>query len=59
MTQVRVRVRRLTNFNMFKSEIKTVLFFYVTLIISMISLFTDYNNMVILKTFTFLLHYIE
>ena len=55
-----VHVRRLTNFNMFiMSEIKTVLF-YVILIISMISLFTDYNNMVIfIFKLTFMLHYIE
>ena len=41
---------------MFKSEIKTVLF-YVILIFVMISLFSDYD-MVILKTFTFTSHYI-
>ena len=51
MARVDERVRRLTNFNMFKSEIKPELF-YVILIIIMITLFTDYNNMVILKTFT-------
>ena len=44
---------------MFKSEIKTLLFFfYVILIISMISLLADYNSMV-LKTFTFMSHYID
>ena len=41
-------VRRLTDFNMFKSEIKMLLF-YVILIISMISLLADYNSMVIFK----------
>ena len=52
------RVRRLTDFNMFKSEIKTR-YFYVILIISMISLLADYNSMVIFKTFTFMFHYID
>ena len=40
------RVRRLTDFNMFKSEIKTLLFLRF-LIISMISLLTCYNSMII------------
>ena len=48
------RIRQLTDFNMFNSEL-----FYVILIISMISLFTDYNNIVILNTFTFMPHYID
>ena len=55
MAKVNERVRRLANFNIFTSEINPV-YFYVILIISMISLFTDYNNMVILKTFTFMLY---
>ena len=33
--------------------------FYVILIISMISLLADYISMVILKTFTFMSHYID
>ena len=52
------RVSRLADFNMFKSEIKTLLF-YVIFIISMISRLTDYNSMVILKTFIFMSHYID
>ena len=44
---------------MLRSLIKPVLFLYVILIISMISLYMDYNNMVILTVFIFMSHYIE
>ena len=40
---------------MFKSEIKPTFFLFI----NMISLFIDYYNMVILKTYTFMSHYIE
>ena len=52
------RVRRLPDFNMFKSEIKRC-YFYVILIISMLSLLADYISMVIFKTFTFMFYYID
>ena len=58
MAGVDERVRRLANFNMFMSKSNRC-YFYVILIIRMISLITDYNNMVISETFTFMSHYIE
>ena len=51
-------VRRLTKFTCLSLELKRC-YFYVILIINMISLFMAYNNMVILTTFTFMSHYID
>ena len=46
MAEVDECVGRLTNVNIFKFEIKSVLL-YIILIINKISLFADFNNMVI------------
>ena len=54
------RVRRLADFNNLCLTLKSKpCYFYVILIISMLSLLADYNSMVIFKTFTFMFHYID